>query len=113
MYSVIETEDFSDWLEGLKDRPTRIRLVSQLDKVRRGILGDVKPVCEGVFEMREFSAPTGTCTTQSAPEPSSSCSAGATDPARPRTLNTPYNWQRSCDGQDQHPAIRRGQLPQG
>lgn len=54
MYTVLETEEFSHWLAGLKDRPTRIRLIRRLDKARRGILGDVKPVSEGVFEMREF-----------------------------------------------------------
>jgi putative addiction module killer protein len=57
MYSVIETEEFSQWLEGLKDRPTRIRLARRLGKARRGILGDVKPVGAGVFEMREFFGP--------------------------------------------------------
>lgn len=54
MYSVIETEEFSQWLGALKERATRIRLARRLDKARRGILGDVKPVGEGVFEMREF-----------------------------------------------------------
>lgn len=57
MYSVIETEEFSEWLSGLKDVQTRIRLIRRIDKVRRGILGDVKPVGEGVFEMREFFGP--------------------------------------------------------
>ncbi len=44
MYSVIETEEFSDWLANLKDRATRIRLNRRLDKARRGTLGDTKPV---------------------------------------------------------------------
>ncbi len=57
MYSVIETEEFSDWLANLKDRATRIRLNRRLDKARRGTLGDTKPVGEGVFEMREFFGP--------------------------------------------------------
>jgi len=57
MYSVIETDRFSQWLESLRDRPTRVRLVRRLGKARRGILGDVKPVGEGVFEMREFFGP--------------------------------------------------------
>ena len=57
MYSVIETEEFSDWLSGLKDRPTRIRLQLRLRKASLGNLGDVKPVAEGVFEMREFFGP--------------------------------------------------------
>ena len=33
---------------------TRIRLAKRLDKVQRGLLGDVAPVGEGVMEMREF-----------------------------------------------------------
>ena len=57
MFSVIETEAFTDWLTGLKDRPTRIRLARRLNKARRGNLGDIKPVGDGVFEMREFFGP--------------------------------------------------------
>jgi len=57
MYSIIETENFSEWLSNLKDRETRIRMARRLGKARRGILGDVKPVGEGVCEMREFFGP--------------------------------------------------------
>ena len=57
MYSVIETEAFGEWLESLRDRHTRIRLARWLGKARRGILGDIKPVGNGVFEMREFFGP--------------------------------------------------------
>jgi len=57
MYTVIESEEFEEWLSGLKDRSTRIRLARRLDKARRGHLGDFKPVGSGVFEMREFFGP--------------------------------------------------------
>jgi putative addiction module killer protein len=57
MFTVRETEEFTKWLSGLKDRMTRIRLARRLDKVRRGGLGDVKSVGEGVFEMREDFGP--------------------------------------------------------
>jgi putative addiction module killer protein len=57
MFSVIETEEFSEWLDSLRDRATRIRLARRLDKVRAGNLGDAKPVGTGVFEMREFFGP--------------------------------------------------------
>ena len=57
MYSVIETDDFSAWLSKLKDRMTRARLIARLAKARLGNLGDIKPVGEGVFEMREFFGP--------------------------------------------------------
>ena len=36
---------------------TRIRLGKRLDKVQRGLLGDVASVGEGVSEMREFFGP--------------------------------------------------------
>lgn len=36
---------------------TRIRLARRLDKAQRGLLGDVAPVGEGVWEMREHFGP--------------------------------------------------------
>ena len=57
MYSVIETEEFTQWIEGLRDTPTRIRLRRRLGKATRGNLGDVKPVGDDVYEMREFFGP--------------------------------------------------------
>ncbi|WP_319576640.1 hypothetical protein [uncultured Desulfobacter sp.] len=41
----------------MKDRITRLRLSRRLDKAQRGNLGDVKPVVEGVFEMKEHFGP--------------------------------------------------------
>ena len=57
MYIVIETEEFADWLDGLKELKTRTRLRLRLRKASLGNVGDVKPVGEGVFEMREFFGP--------------------------------------------------------
>ena len=57
MYSVIETEHFVQWVNSLRDMPTRIRLRRRLGKATRGSLGDVKPVGDGVWEMREFFGP--------------------------------------------------------
>ncbi len=45
--------EFTDWLDSLKDRVTRIRLARRLDRVMQGNLGDVRSVGDGVFEMRE------------------------------------------------------------
>ena len=53
MYSLIETEEFTVWMTGLKDRMTRARLMVRLNKAKAGNLGDVKPVGGGVWEMRE------------------------------------------------------------
>ncbi|MBN9408433.1 MAG: type II toxin-antitoxin system RelE/ParE family toxin [Burkholderiales bacterium] len=51
------TETFDAWLIGLRDAMTRRRLLVRLRKASLGNLGDVKPVGEGVFEMREFFGP--------------------------------------------------------
>ena len=57
MYSIKRTDEFAAWLDGLKDRLTRVRLNRRLDRAMQGHLGDVKPVGDGVFEMREHFGP--------------------------------------------------------
>ena len=57
MFKVLQTEAFEKWLDGLRDAPTRRRLVLRIRKASLGNLGDVKPVGQGVFEMREFFGP--------------------------------------------------------
>lgn len=56
-YSVKRLAKFSDWLTSLKDGLTRQRLIKRLRKAQLGNLGDVQPVGEGVFEMREHFGP--------------------------------------------------------
>lgn len=57
MPTVKQLPEFEQWLLGLKDGLTRRRHARRLEKVQRGLLGDVAPVGEGVFEMREFFGP--------------------------------------------------------
>ncbi|CAM3347954.1 type II toxin-antitoxin system RelE/ParE family toxin [Polaromonas hydrogenivorans] len=57
MFIVKTLPEFTDWLDGIKDRMTQRRLARRLEKTLKGNLGDVKPVGEGVFEMREFFGP--------------------------------------------------------
>jgi putative addiction module killer protein len=56
-YTIKRTPEFDNWLSGIKDGMTRIRLAKRLDKAQRGLLGDVAPVGNGVMEMREFFEP--------------------------------------------------------
>jgi len=57
-YQIKRTDRFKDWLKSLKDGQTRMRLIKRLRKAEvQGLLGDVKPVGEGVFEMREDFGP--------------------------------------------------------
>ena len=53
MFSIKYTDEFKAWLFGLKDGLTHRRLARRLEKAQNGKLGDVKPVRDGVFEMRE------------------------------------------------------------
>ena len=57
MFIVKTIPEFDAWLDGLKDRTTRLRLSRRLDKAQRGSLGDIKSVGDGVFEMREHFGP--------------------------------------------------------
>jgi putative addiction module killer protein len=57
MNTIKRMPEFDRWLAGIRDGMTRIRLAKRLDKVQRGVLGDVAPVGEGVMEMREFFGP--------------------------------------------------------
>ncbi|MBU6503962.1 MAG: type II toxin-antitoxin system RelE/ParE family toxin [Burkholderiaceae bacterium] len=57
MFTIRRLPEFDAWLNGLRDRATRIRLARRLDKAQRGNLGDVRPIGDGVFEMREFFGP--------------------------------------------------------
>jgi putative addiction module killer protein len=54
MYTIKRLPQFKDWIDSMKDVQTRIRLNKRLDKVQRGLLGDVASVGDSVFEMREF-----------------------------------------------------------
>ena len=57
MNTIKRMPEIDRWLAGIRDGMTRIRLAKRLDKVQRGLLGDVAPVGEGVMEMREFFGP--------------------------------------------------------
>ena len=57
MHTIKRMPEFDEWLASLRDGMTRIRLTRRLERVQRGLLGDVAPVGEGVSEMREFFGP--------------------------------------------------------
>lgn len=45
-------DEFADWLEGLRDRQARARILMRIDRAEDGNYGDCEPVGEGVSEMR-------------------------------------------------------------
>src|SRR5258708_33372800 len=52
MTEVRQTEVFTAWLVGLRDRQARARILARIRRLSEGNPGDVKPVGGGVSEMR-------------------------------------------------------------
>jgi putative addiction module killer protein len=52
MLEVRQTETFSNWLRALKDANAVARIAARIRRLELGNLGDVKPVGEGVSELR-------------------------------------------------------------
>ena len=52
VYTLRQTQEFQDWLDGLKDLRAQIRIVARLRLAEAGNLGDWKSVGGDVSEMR-------------------------------------------------------------
>ncbi len=52
MIELRKTALFAQWLNGLRDIRARARVQARLDRLAEGNPGDVKPVGEGVSELR-------------------------------------------------------------
>ncbi len=52
MPTIRETDEFAEWMEGLRDRQARVRILRRVVRLATGNPGDVKPVGEGVSELR-------------------------------------------------------------
>jgi putative addiction module killer protein len=49
---VRQTDLFKNWFAGLRDAGAKRRIAQRIVRVQSGLLGDVKPVGEGVSELR-------------------------------------------------------------
>jgi putative addiction module killer protein len=52
MIEIRKTEIFAKWLDGLNDIRARARILVRIERLAAGNPGDVKPVGEGVSELR-------------------------------------------------------------
>lgn len=52
MLVIRQTETFSRWLDGFADVRVRVRVQVRIERLAGGNAGDVKPVGEGVSELR-------------------------------------------------------------
>lgn len=57
MIELLETDDFKAWLAGLRDRRAKLVIGARLERLTRGLLGDLRPVGEGVSELRIHMGP--------------------------------------------------------
>ena len=52
MFAIRKTEDYTRWLDGLRDMQARARVLVRIERLASGNAGDVRSVGEGVSEMR-------------------------------------------------------------
>ena len=52
MVEVRQTEEFAKWLVRLRDLRARAKIAARIDRLAMGNPGDVRPVGEGISEMR-------------------------------------------------------------
>ncbi len=52
MIEIRQTDEYSRWFNGLRDRQARARINVRIRRLSLGNPGDVKPVGEGVLELR-------------------------------------------------------------
>ena len=52
MYEIRQTEVYAKWEKGLRDSIARAAITSRIVRLSKGSLGDVKPVGNGISELR-------------------------------------------------------------
>ena len=52
MVRVLKTKDFADWLDGLKDRAGRSRILVRIDRLAHGNPGSHRILRQGVSELK-------------------------------------------------------------
>ena len=52
MIEIRKTNSFAKWIDGLRDVRARARVLVRIERLAAGNLGDVKPIGEGVSELR-------------------------------------------------------------
>jgi putative addiction module killer protein len=52
MLAIKETEAFANWLKALRDGVAKAKILVRLQRLANGNPGDVKPVGEGISELR-------------------------------------------------------------
>jgi putative addiction module killer protein len=93
MPEIRQTERFARWFEGLRDVRARTRIQARIDRLEIGNPGDVKPVGEGISEMRIDYGPGYRVYSCSVVRCSSFCSQAVTSGRRNVTLLLRVSWR--------------------
>lgn len=99
MLEVRQTVVYAQWFTALRDREAKVRIDIRVRRLSLGNPGDVKPVGEGVSELRVDSGPGYRIYfVQRAKEyvVTWSCWQGATSPRKTATSGKPRHWPESC-----------------
>lgn len=52
MIEIRKTDNFAKWIDGLQDIRARARILVRIERLKVGNPGDVKPIGEGISELR-------------------------------------------------------------
>jgi putative addiction module killer protein len=52
MIEIRKTNNFAKWIDGLQDIRARARILVRIERLKAGNSGDVKPIGEGISELR-------------------------------------------------------------
>ncbi len=52
MLEIRRTDEFTDWIDRLRDRVARAKILVRIDRLAAGNAGDVRPVGDGLSELR-------------------------------------------------------------
>ncbi len=52
MIQIRKTDVFAEWINGLRDFQGRARIQARIERLALGLVGDAKPIGEGVSELR-------------------------------------------------------------
>lgn len=52
MYTILRTDVFAEWLDGLADEKAKARIAVRILSAEKGNFGDCTPVGDGISEMR-------------------------------------------------------------
>jgi len=52
MVEIRKTDLFAKWIDGLRDIKAKVRILIRIERLASGNAGDVKPVGEGISELR-------------------------------------------------------------